>query len=193
MTEIDIKGILNSLMNLYHSNTFSMKYSLITKKINKDSSVSSENRFIFDIYKVSLDKKMVDFFKTGSLDTLNKMVGNNELEYHDYSVISDDGTDAIYGYANIEDLEFRKVLEKINKDSGINILKSLEEVKSDILAFCLKISTQDDGFTIYRKLTKSKVATDTPLNTFQKMQAIFDVNSATMKVVPMQTVSFDKK
>lgn len=62
MTEIDIKGILNSLMNLYHSNTFSMKYYLITKKINKDSSVSSENRFIFDIYKVSLDKKMVDFF-----------------------------------------------------------------------------------------------------------------------------------
>ncbi|EOV9888228.1 Kiwa anti-phage protein KwaB-like domain-containing protein, partial [Escherichia coli] len=178
---------------LYHSNTFSMKCYLITKKINKDSSVSSENRFIFDIYKVSLDKKMVDFFKTGSLDTLNKMVGNNELEYHDYSVISDDGTDAIYGYANIEDLEFRKVLEKINKGSGINILKSLEEVKSDILAFCLKISTQDDGFTIYRKLTKSKVATDTPLNTFQKMQAIFDVNSATMKVVPMQTVSFDKK
>ncbi len=53
MTEIDIKGILNSLMNLYHSNTFSMKCYLITKKINKDSSVSSENRFIFDIYNES--------------------------------------------------------------------------------------------------------------------------------------------
>ncbi|ENU7738309.1 Kiwa anti-phage protein KwaB-like domain-containing protein [Salmonella enterica] len=61
------------------------------------------------------------------------------------------------------------------------------------MAFSLKISTKDEEFTIYRKLTKSKVATDAPLNTIQKMQAFFDVNSAIMKVVPMQTISFDNK
>ncbi|EAA0680653.1 hypothetical protein DKP45_16225 [Salmonella enterica subsp. diarizonae] len=136
---------------------------------------------------------MVAYFNTGTSTTLRKLADNKNLELADYSVISDDGVDAIYSYDNIENLDFHTVLERISKNSKINTLKNLEDVKSDILAFSLKISTKDEEFTIYRKLTKSKVATDAPLNTIHKMQAFFDVNSAIMKVVPMQTISFDNK
>lgn len=136
---------------------------------------------------------MVEYFNTGSSTALSKMANNDDLEFADYAVISDDGIDAIYRYDGIKDLDFYSVLERINKNSKINTLKNLEDVRSDILAFCLKISTHDECFSIYRKLTKSKVATDAPLNTIQKMQAFFDVNSAIMKVVPMQTVSFDNR
>lgn len=143
--------------------------------------------------KLASIKKMVAYFNTGTSTTLRKLADNKNLELADYSVISDDGVDAIYSYDNIENLDFHTVLERISKNSKINTLKNLEDVKSDILAFSLKISTKDEEFTIYRKLTKSKVATDAPLNTIHKMQAFFDVNSAIMKVVPMQTISFDNK
>ncbi|EAA8761547.1 DUF4868 domain-containing protein [Salmonella enterica] len=193
MNNININTLLNSLLNLYESKTLSINCYLITKKINKNSTIASDNRFNFDIYKVSLDKKMVAYFNAGTSTTLRKLADNKNLELADYSVISDDGVDAIYSYDNIENLDFHTVLERISKNSKINTLKNLEDVKSDILAFSLKISTKDEEFTIYRKLTKSKVATDAPLNTIQKMQAFFDVNSAIMKVVPMQTISFDNK
>lgn len=193
MKKNNVKIFLNSLLSFYQSKALSIKCYLITKKVNKNSTISSKNRFSYDIYKVSLDKNMVDYFNTGSSASLSKMVSNDDLEFADYAVISDDGIDAIYRYDGIEYLDFYNVLEKINKNTKIKTLKNLEEVRADILAFCLKISTEDECFTIYRKLTKSKVATDAPLNTIQKMQAFFDVNSAIMKVVPMQTVSFDSK
>ncbi|HHB8031793.1 TPA: Kiwa anti-phage protein KwaB-like domain-containing protein [Klebsiella pneumoniae] len=193
MNNTDIKDILNSLLKVYQSNTFSMNCFLITRKVKKDSEISAQERFEFNLYKVSLDKDMVNFFKTGTSDTISKIVKNNNLEFSNYSVISDDGIDAVYGYEGMENLDFNHVLDGVNTDTKFEVLKDLKEIKDDILAFCLKVSTQDDSFLLFRKLTKSKVATDAPLNKMQRVQAFFDVNLSKMKVVPMQTVSFDSK
>lgn len=193
MNEKKSNNVLNSLLDISQSSDLFIKCYLITRKTITNSTVASENRFFFDVFKVGLDKKMIEYFKLGTLNTLQKIINNENLEFVNYSVISDDGVDSILCYDGMERLEFHNVQEKINKDSSINVLKNLDSIKKDILAFCLKVSSKDASFTIYRKLTKSKVATDTPLSKYQKVQAFFDVNSAIMKVIPMQTVTFDEK
>lgn len=45
MIENNIKVFLNSLLGLYPSTTMSIKCYLITKKINKNSTISSRDRF----------------------------------------------------------------------------------------------------------------------------------------------------
>lgn len=74
MNNTDIKDILNSLLKVYQSNTFSMNCFLITRKVKKDFEISSQERFEFNLYKVSLDEDMVNFFKTGTSDTISKIV-----------------------------------------------------------------------------------------------------------------------
>jgi len=156
------------------------------------------DKFLFTAYQVDIDSEIRDHFLQLTKEQLTKQV-DNEVELHEYDVITDD-TQRAFTYAmKNKALSFSDVV--INQlKAGTPKIKSLEEISDlgELWAYCVSLALDpDDHIYTFRKISPGKVAVDAEENPqknkyLRSIQAQFNTNSKKLEIIHGELIHLDK-
>ncbi len=179
------------------SNDKAVKISLIfimrELKPGMRSNTRAIDKYDFNVKKVSLSSDVSDYFKSVLSNQIITHSSREDIEVKPYTVIDDDIDNKIYTYALNNALSFSKVVTEHVKSDKISSINSLEEIKDNLWAYCIKVYSNKRFAYSFRKFGKSRITTDTPEDIIKKFTARFDKSDSELRPFDGSAISFDDK
>jgi hypothetical protein len=156
------------------------------------------DKFEFTAYQIDIDAEIRQHFYDLTHQILEKQV-TNEVELHEYDVITDDTEKAFTYSIKNKALSFSDVVLKQLK-GHVPKIKNLEEVlkMGELWAYCVGFSlSPDNHLYTFRKFSLSKIAVDSKENPEKSklnriLQTQFNTSSKKLELIHGQTMSLDK-
>ena len=189
------KKKVSDILNIINSKDVNYRLFFITRDI-KDGVKKTEkiiDKFQFKANSIDMSPDVCEFFSKNSKKQLEKLITIEGYDLEAYNVITDDLGDKLYTYALNNTLSFSDVITNQLLKNKVDSITSLKDVKDDLWAYCIQITTAQDSAFLFRKMSSGKVTTDEPQTKKEKLSSWFDLNDSELKVINNETVSFDDK
>ncbi len=185
------------LVSLETSQNLQMQLYLVCRNLKPEFKASAKvlDKYDFSLLRVDLSNDLNSFFANIVKTQLSFAINKPDLEMCNYSIIDDDLGNKIYTYALNNALSFSKIITSdLSQPTAIKSLLSLEEIKDDLWAYCIKTTLDNEqSFFSFRKSSKGKVSIDKEAGILNKISAMFDSSDAELKVFHQNTINFDNK
>lgn len=157
------------------------------------SSKTRQNKktFTFITKKVDSAEILNKYFISTAKQFLEKKLSSTDLKIEDYTVIAEDTPNLVHKYKYANSLECApSIWQKIFSSDTKNIA-SLNEIKDNLWAYCVRISKNNKSLILFRKTSPTKIATDGAQTLKDKFYAMFDSTDARLDAVSIDSISFD--
>ncbi len=162
-------------------------------KVGIARSAKVVDKYCFKAWGSDVSPELEEFFVKNLERQLDKVLESESYELEPYDVISDDLPNRLYAYALNNALSFSDVVTNQIIPGPNNPIKSLADVKNNLWAYCLKMTSSEGCFLIFRKLSKGKVVTDQNQTIKEKVSSYFDSTTAELKASLQESITFDDK
>lgn len=150
------------------------------------------DKYDFELQKVSLSPDISDHFKDVLSNQIKSHSSKDEIEIRPYTVIDDDLENKIYTYALNNAVSFSKVITEYAKSDKLKTIRSLNDVRNKLWAYCIKVQSKGTFTYSFRKMGKSKITTNEAKG-FGKISARFDKSDGELRSFDGSVISFDDK
>lgn len=190
-----VKAKLNDIRTILNDPSISINLFFITREVKDGVAKSAKviDKYCFKAWNVDISADLVKFFTEVAKKQVEKVNNTKDYELEPYSVINDDLSNKLYTYALNNALSFSDVVNNQLIGDNPKSISSLTQIKSDLWAYTLKITTSDNFALIFRKLSKGKVVTADPQSMTERVSSIFDSSTSELKVSTQESISFDDK
>ncbi|AKB02233.1 DUF4868 domain-containing protein [Vibrio cholerae] len=192
---LKLEELLEYAENLKEDKKAKISLYFVTRhlKVGIDKNDKLTDKYDFKVIQAPIAQDIADFFKATLSNQITSHASKDDIVMKNYTVIDDDIDNKIYAYAMNNAISFSKVINEGIKNDKPKTLISLNEVKSDLWAYCIKVQ-QGTSFTYsFRKISGGKITTNDPQNTLQKVFALFDKTGGTLTAFDGNAINFDDK
>lgn len=167
----------------------------ITRDVKEGIAKSAKviDKYCFNSWSIDMAQDLVDFFVGIARKQIVKTLKSDNYELEPYSVISDDLSNKLYTYALNNALSFSDVLTNQLVEDKTRSITSLNQIRENLWAYTLKLTSSEKSAFIFRKLSKGKVVTDQAQKVGEKISSWFDTSTSELKVSIQDNISFDDK
>lgn len=156
-------------------------------------------KFDFKVYQIEITEEIRTYLFNLSIKQFEKIEKNNELEFVDYDVISDD-TEHLFTYSmlnkvgSFSDVVYNQLNNSPQKITDLNEILSSES----LWAYCVGFQIDSENtFYTFRKISPGKVGIDEKEDNKKKgisntIRTFFDTNTNTLSLLKGETVYLDK-
>lgn len=156
-------------------------------------------KFDFKVYQIEITDDIRNYLYDLSLKQFEKIEKNNDLNFIDYDVISDD-TEHLFTYSMINkvgsfsDVVYNQLNNSPKKITNLNEILSSES----LWAYCVGFQIDSENtFYTFRKISPGKVGIDEKEDNQKKsisasIRTFFDTNTNTLSLLKGETVYLDK-
>lgn len=177
------------------SDSASINLYFVTREVKDGIPKSAKvlDKYRFKAWRSDVDPELEAFFIKNLARQIDRVMSSDSHELEPYDVISDDLPNTLYTYALNNALSFSEVVfEQVIPDS-VNSITSLSAIRKNLWAYCLKVTSQEGRFLMFRKLSKGKVVTDQNQTFKEKISSYFDSATAELKASLQEIITFDDK
>ncbi|MCC9063643.1 Kiwa anti-phage protein KwaB-like domain-containing protein [Flavobacterium piscisymbiosum] len=156
-------------------------------------------KFDFKVYQIEITDEIRTYLFDLSMKQFEKIEKNNELDFVDYDVISDD-TEHLFTYSmlnkvgSFSDVVYNQLNNSPQKITNLNQILSSES----LWAYCVGFQIDSENtFYTFRKISAGKVGIDEKDDNQKKgisntIRTFFDTNTNTLSLLKGETVYLDK-
>ncbi|ENP7460609.1 DUF4868 domain-containing protein, partial [Vibrio fluvialis] len=151
------------------------------------------DKYDFKLTQAPISPDIAKFFKDTLSNQISSHASKDDVEFKQYTVIDDDLDNKIYTYALNNAISFSNVINEHIKADNIPVMGKLNDIQSELWAYCIKVQRNKEFTYSFRRISKGKVTTNEPQDLKQKLSAIFDKTGGELKEFDGSVVSFDDK
>lgn len=186
---------LSKARSILEATSSSLNLFFVTREVKDGIAKSAKvvDKYCFKAWGSDVSPELEEFFVKNLAKQLDRVMGSENYELEPYDVISDDLPNKLYAYALNNALSFSHVVNDQIIPGLNNSITSLSDVKNNLWAYCLKITSPEGCFLMFRKLSKGKVVTDQSQTIKEKISSYFDSTTAELKASLQESITFDDK
>jgi len=181
------------------STNLNMYFVTRTLKTGYKSNGKVLEKFDFKVYQIEITDEIRDYIFNLSMKQFERIEKNNDLNFIDYDVISDD-SEHLFTYSMINkvssfsDVVYNQLNSSPKKITDLNEILSSES----LWAYCVGFQINSDkSFYTFRKISPGKVGVDEKDDNQKKsisstIRTFFDTNTNTLSLLKGETVYLDK-
>lgn len=196
---MDIKLLLTKIEEVDFKNLNLFFVTRILKEGIK-SNAKILDKFIFKVYQIEVTNEVREYLHKLSINQFKKLSENNDLEFHDYDVFSDDSehlftypmTNKVMSFSDVVYNQLKGTPQKITDLNEILISEQL-------WAYCVGFQA-DSSETLYtfRKISPGKVGIDEKKDQNKKsisnnIRTFFDTTANKLSLLKGETIYLDKQ
>ena len=192
---LQLEELLEYAENLDNDKKAKVSLLFITRELKPGMKASAKvlDKYDFELQKVSLSPEISKHFKDVLSNQIKSHSSRDEIEIKPYTVIDDDLENKIYTYALNNAVSFSKVITEYAKSDKLKTIKSLNDVRDKLWAYCIKVQSGGDFTYSFRKMGKSKITTNEAEGVIGKISARFDKSDGELRSFDGSVISFDDK
>ncbi|MDI9312570.1 MAG: DUF4868 domain-containing protein [Limnohabitans sp.] len=186
-----IKQAVSTNLNMY----------FVTRTLKEGYKSNSKvlEKFDFKVYQIEITDEIRQYIYNLSIKQFERIEKNNDLNFIDYDVISDD-SEHLFTYSMINkvssfsDVVYNQLNNSPKKITDLNEILSSES----FWAYCVEFQIDSEkSFYTFRKISPGKVGVDEKVDNQKKsisstIRTFFDTNTNTLSLLKGETVYLDK-